>query len=285
MRARNVYRIAIGLWVLSIGGCGSLSMLDPNRIALPYDWHGSVESFVLNEPSGIIVHPTRGTLFAIGDEGDIAEITREGDLLRRQVLRPGADLEGLAVVPQTGLLYVAVEGEDAVLEVDPEDFAILRRFALPRSVGGEELLKPGGQGIEAICYVPNSAHPHGGTFYVANQSFTLEPGEERSLILQVELPLNETDAEQPVRVLSWFAPGIIDISGLHYDRVTDRLLALSDAQNMLLEFEPGGRLLRAWAVAGANQEGIAMDGEGMMYIAQDSGGIIRIRPHWPKDRR
>ena len=42
------------------------------------------------------------------------------------------------------------------------------------------------------------------------------------------------------------------------------------------------RPLNAYAFPGANQEGIAVDGEGFLYVAQDSGGIIKLKWHREK---
>jgi len=39
----------------------------------------------------------------------------------------------------------------------------------------------------------------------------------------------------------------------------------------------GGQILKQYAFIGDDQEGITLDDEGYLYIAQDSGGIIKIR--------
>ncbi len=279
--------LCIVLLCCALCGCctrtgGAASRLPP--IWLPYEWFGNIEKTGFNEPSGIVFVPSRGSLFLVGDEGDICEMTTEGELLRQAALRPGADLEGITLVPESGLLYVAVEGEEKILEVEPESFAILREFTIPRSAGGEELFKAGGSGIEAICFVADASHPQGGTFFVANQSFSLEPGDERSLIVELELPLRTRAEGGQARIRRWFEPGIIDISALHYEAATGHLLAISDAQNVLIRMTTDGRVLRTWALTGANQEGLTMDEGGLMYIAQDSGGVIKIRPLWQDGR-
>ncbi|MGD2174624.1 MAG: SdiA-regulated domain-containing protein [Candidatus Brocadiaceae bacterium] len=271
--------VCLCVWVCNCGPPQKAPASAPSGLAFRYEWVGDIEESGFNEPSGIVFHAARGTLFVVGDEGDICEMTTDGQMLRQRSLQPKADLEGLAVVPRTGLLYVAVEGAERILEIDPEGFSVMRQFTIPRWADGEELFKPGGQGIEGICFVPEPGHPHGGTFFVANQSFTEEPGRERSLIVQVELPLGSASTE-PVRVLKWFPPGVIDIGALHYQEHTGHLFAVSDAQNMLIEMDAEGRALRCWAFPGANQEGLTTDREGFMYVAQDSGGVIKIRPLW-----
>lgn len=113
-------------------------------------------------------------------------------------------------------MYAAVEGEETKLELDPEHLAVLREFELERRFEGQLLLKRGGQGIEAITFVPDPSHPEGGTFYVTNQSFALEDKEEVSALFEVELPL-KTKGEEHSRatLLGCFRPGVIDLSGLY----------------------------------------------------------------------
>ena len=38
-----------------------------------------------------------------------------------------------------------------------------------------------------------------------------------------------------------------------------------------------GRLVHEYAFLGDNQEGIAVDEEGFLYIAQDTGGILKVK--------
>ncbi len=56
------------------------------------------------------------------------------------------------------------------------------------------------------------------------------------------------------------------------------LYIISDATNTFWEVTTEGEILRSHALPGQNQEGIAMDETGSLYIAQDSGGIVRFAP-------
>ena len=73
-----------------------------------------------------------------------------------------------------------------------------------------------------------------------------------------------------------FSIGVIDLAGSHYDRASDLMYIISDATNTFFEITRTGKVLRAYAFPGDNQEGIAVDDEGFVYIAQDSGGIIKV---------
>jgi uncharacterized protein YjiK len=267
----------LALWSMTTAtGCRSTA--DPEQIlravVFPYEWIGDIDKIGFNEPSGICWHTARKALFVVGDEGDLCEITADGTLIKRKHIR-AADFEGVTYDPATGLLYLVIEGEEAVLEVDPETFSVLREFSLPRDFRGRTLLRAGGEGIEAITFVPDSQHPEGGVFYVANQAFGLADEQDISAVFQVELPLRTRTGQ--VRIIDYFTPDIIDLSGLHYDPATDRILLISDATNLILEYSRNHQLLSVQAFPGDNQEGITIDADNFIYIAQDTGGIVKLK--------
>lgn len=274
----NTLLLAVAAVCMSLGTTGCHSTADPQQIlksvVFPYEWVGDIDPVGFNEPSGICWHAQRDTLFVVGDEGDLCEITREGVLVKQKHIRP-ADFEGISYDPATGLLYLAIEEEEAVLEVDPETFATLREFSLPRELDGKTLLRAGGEGIEAITFVPDSGHPEGGVFYVANQAFTLSDCQDVSALFQVELPLRSGTGQ--ARITECIMPGIIDLSGLHYDPTTDHIFVVADATNLILEYSRNHRLLSVQAFPGDNQEGVTVDSDGFIYIAQDTGGIIKLK--------
>jgi len=244
------------------------------EILFPYKWLGDIDKIDFNEPSGIVFHESRGTLFVVGDAGDLCEIKTDGELVQKQHIRD-ADLEGVTYDPATNLLYLAVEGEEKILEVDPDDFTVKREFTIPRLVDGKALLKEGGSGIEAITFVPKRRSKHGGTFYVANQSFDLATSEDISAIFEIEVPLR-SDTDTEARHVRQIMPRIPDMSGLNYSSLSNSLLVISDGSNSFFEISLSGEIRDARAFPGENQEGIAFDNKGNIYIAQDSGGILKL---------
>ena len=234
------------------------------------------------EPSGLTYHPGRGTLFVVSDEGYVGELDTDGELLRQKEV-PG-DLEGITCDPATGLLYVAIEGAETILEVDPDQLKTLRRFPLDRTLGGKTVMAEGGQGIESIAFVPDADHPEGGTFLVANQAWDLGTEGDVSAVFEVALPLKSGPAkgEIPAKASRQMSFGISDLSGLAFDAESKRLYIASDANNLLLEATLEGEVLRHWACPGMNQEGIASGPEPWVYFAQDSGGIVRYE--WRRDQ-
>ncbi len=253
---------------------------DVPSFALPYDWAGNICQTPIAEPSGLTFHPDRKSIFVVSDEGELHEMRRDGRPVRSQSLNQ-TDLEGITMNPSTGLLYAVVEGDDAILEISPQTFEITRRFGINRGFEGRELLKKGGMGLEAIAFVSDDSHPEGGTFWVGNQSFSLKPNREPSIVCQVVLPLSSTNPTPPEgTIVSFFPLSIIDISGLAYDSSRNCLIVVSDTTNLLVEVTRDGNVLRQHLLPGNDQEGIALDDQGFMYIAQENGEVIKI-----EDRR
>ena len=245
-------------------------------VALPYNWIGNIAHAQIAEPSGITYHPTRRSLFLADDSGSVHEVSLEGRLIQSKGLNE-RDIEGITVDPSTGLLYAAVEGDEVILELEPEHLAIQREFRIGRDFKGEQLLRKGGMGIEAIAFVPDASHPEGGTFWIGNQSFSLKAKDEPSVVCEVVLPLRSTTAKQADgAIIHAYKMNFIDISGLAYDAQGDFLVLISDTTNLLVELKREGTILRQYLLPGDEQEGIVLDGLGYMYVAQENGEIIKL---------
>lgn len=245
-------------------------------IDLPYTWEGSINKAPISEPSGITYHPLRKTLFVVDDGGFIHEIRPDGSAIQKKSLQE-RDLEGITTDPATGWIYAAVEDEEAILEINPQLLTIRREFKVNRNFEGKSLLKKGGMGIEAIAFVPDSTHQEGGTFWIGNQSFSRKPGGEPSIVCEVVVPLRTSKAkEDEATILRYFEMELLDISGLTYDAQADILVLISDTTNLLVELKRDGTVLHRYLLPGDDQEGVTLDGIGYMYIAQESGQVIKL---------
>jgi hypothetical protein len=210
----------------------------------------------------------------VSDEGEVAEIKKDGSPVANYMVK--GDLESIDVVPANGLLYIGVEGEDVILEFDPVKGEVTRRFPIDRAFGGDpNFLKKQtdsyDNGIESLAFVPDKNHPEGGTFYVGNQW-------DPPMIMEVLVPIKsartpEAEAEI-IRVLPF---KMDDPAAMYYDPATKRLNVVSDADNILVEITLEGKLVKQYAFLGNDQEGICLDDEGYLYIAQDVGGIIKVK--------
>ena len=238
-------------------------------------------SIKIGELSGIAHHPHRQSLFLVNDEGIIYEMSMDGELLDFSNLQY-SDLEGITVNPQNNLLYAVVEGDDDILEIDPTDFRLTRHFKIDRDYEGQQLLKKGGSGLEGIAFVPNAAHPEGGTFWISNQSFTLKPGEEPSILCEIVLPLvTSQQRKDKGKIRRYVALPIVDASGLAYDAKRHLLLVLSDTPNYLLEMSFEGQARRLHPISGDEQEGVVLDDLGFLYVTQENGLTIKFQDHRP----
>lgn len=85
------------------------------------------------------------------------------------------------------------------------------------------------------------------------------------------------DGDNVATIVGCFSLGVIDLSGLRYDEMSDHLYVVSDAMNAIFEITREGRIIQSSVLPGDNQEGIAVDTEGFLYMAQDSGGIIKVK--------
>jgi uncharacterized protein YjiK len=264
-------------------GCSLIVKGKPTiKTRSPYQWIGNIDRVNLEGPSGIVYHSERRTLFVVGDKGDICEIQRAGMLVKGERIRH-ADFEGITYDPSSGLLYIAIEGEEKIIEVNPDDFEVLREFEINRTFRGSTVLKAGGNGIEALTFVPNSNHPEGGTFYIANQGFDLGNEEDPSAIFELYVPLKGGSSRGGrAWIIRSISLNAIDLSGLYYNRVSDHLYVISGVGNTLFELTRDGDILATYTLPGDNQEGIAVDENGFLYIAQDSGGIVKVK--WDKGR-
>jgi uncharacterized protein YjiK len=95
----------------------------------------------------------------------------------------------------------------------------------------------------------------------------------------VEVPLTDESGKPPTcTLLRQFSLGVTDLSDLHYDAARSRLYVISDSNNLLFGTTPDGRVIAKYTdLPCADQEGIAFDDTGNMYIAQDRGGVVKIK--------
>lgn len=260
------------LWALLAGGAlagGSASLPFDRPCLEPRDICPAAS---LEEPSGICWHAERRKLYAVGDEGDLCEMDARGGNLRK--VRLGElDLEGITVGPE-GKLYVAVEAPPEILVVDPEKLEIERRLRLDDRLDGERVLwlKPDA-GLEGICYAPEL-----GAFFAVNQ---LEPAR----LVELDVPRRGTLAKVK-RIIAELSDPVACASDLAWDAVSEHLLVTSSSHERrpgrLWELTLDGEVAKRRNLPGERQEGFCVDGDGNAYVAQDSGGILRVEP-WRED--
>lgn len=223
------------------------------------------------EPSGIVWHPQRATLFLVGDEGDIGELSLDGKLLRK--FHFGGDLEAVTVDPSTGRLYVVRESHEVIFEVHPDDFRILRRFTIDRGWKGDpNYLRRGGDGVEGITFVPDAADPEGGRFWVVNQY-------DPPVLAELELPLRSAATNhETARIRRAIPVDSAPLSDVTWDPQARRFLVVSALWKRVSVLDGGGNYERSVHIPGFMTEGLALLPDGRIAIAQDSGGVVLWSP-------
>ena len=225
----------------------------------------------IDEPSGVVYHPGRKTLFVVGDEGQVAEVSLEGKVLASRVL--GGDLEGVTCDPATGLVYVVREGSETIFEIDPATLKPKRRFLIDRTFeGNANYLRRGGDGIEGLTFVPSADDPEGGRFYAVNQY-------DPPVLVELEVPLRSSKERiTSAEIRAVWPLGPPPLSDLSWDAPSRSFLVPSALWHSALVVTPEGTKKGSVRLPGFMQEGITRLPDGSFVIAQDSGGLIKWKP-------
>jgi len=213
------------------------------------------------EPSGVAWHPGRNTLLVVSDGGLIAELPPNGGPTTVWSL-PG-DLEGITIKdPASPLVYVGNENPDSIVEFNlATGLATGKSWNLTPWMTG-----PTNEGLEALAYV-------NGEFWAGLQL--------NGTIYRFSL-----GAGGAVTLLGSFAShlGRTDLAGLDWDPCTGVVYALHDAANVIVEYDSSGAFLREYALAGSDQEGVALmvgspTATTPIFIAQDTGAVFRYESY------
>ena len=214
------------------------------------------------EASGICYHTASGSLYVVGDEGMLYRLSTDGKILKKKHLG-NYDLEGIAC--SSGKLYLAVEGSDNILIVNPHTMTIRKEIDIRRKFNGKTVLKKDKKrGIEGITIAD-------GTLFLTNQSEKKYPAKDPSILFSIQPP----DKEK-VAITQIYDIGYPDLAGLDYH---DGLFYLvSDTKDLLILFDPKHqKVTRTFKLPKVAQEGVALDDRGNLYFADDNGHIMKFR--------
>ncbi len=264
-RVRAVIVVAIGLLVVAVPLVAEFGFGQSENDTVTW----GISDF--REPSGIVYDSSRNTLFVIGDEGDIGEVSIDGKLLRSSHL--GGDFEGVTQDPSSHLLYVLREGHELIYEVRPEDFSITRRFTIDRAFAGDpNYLQRGGDGIEGITFVPDASSQEGGRFFAVNQ---FDP----PALVELAVPIRSSTAKfATATVLSVRAVEAAPLSDVVWDGAIKGFVVPSALWRKAYVTDAAGQYLHSVRLPALMPEGIAFLPGGKIVIAQDSGGLVLWTP-------
>jgi len=220
------------------------------------------------EPSGIVYHFKRGTLFVAGDNGNLCEFQTSGKKVHCREL--DFEFEGITYNPQTGFLYGIDESDAILTEINPNTLKSNRQWGIKRKYKKNKVLKKNRNGIEGITFVAKQSG--GGIFWGVIQQ--KNKGDNPSALIQFKVPFSRSKQPKKLRISLYKKMEITDLSGLQYHPPTGNLFALSDENDQFLEIDRKGNIVRSLVLPGKNQEGVTVDDKGTLYIAQDSGGVL-----------
>jgi hypothetical protein len=218
------------------------------------------------EPSGVAYHPSRKTLFVVGDQGHAAEVGLDGRVLG--VRKLGGDLEGVVCDGASGAVYAVREGADVILELAPDGLKIVREISISRAYKDEpNFIRAGGDGIEGITLRPEAGSQ--ATLFAVNQ---FDP----PVLLELALP--PRGARGPATIRNAYPLTSSPLSDVSWDQVTNAFVIVSAIWRNAHVVSSAGADLRSVRLPGIMQEGIARLPDGSFVITQDTGGLLKWRP-------
>lgn len=241
--------------VLGLPAASAAELLPPTSQAVPG----------VREPSGVAFHAARGHLFVVGDEGTLVEL--DGALREVGRATAAANLEDVAVHAPSGLLVLLAETTSELIVFDAAAGRERHRVRLDRAalLGREPRGK--NQGFEGLAYRPGEGGA-GDAFYLVHQA---QPAMVVALRFDPAHPPAELGAESVARR---FEVGRSDLTAITYVAPLGRLALIAERDDRLLVVDEEGRVVGALPLPGVQQEGLAMDAEGRLWVADDRGRAL-----------
>ena len=254
----------------------NVSLTRPKQAQLPFGPSAKVSevlpanSKAVREPSGIAFHPGRGTLYVVGDRGDVAEINRQGKVLHQTNLA-GLGFEGVTVGPNGRVFALEEKKTPRIYELDPNTLQVKAEYEVDTKLHGERVLGDDhNKSAEGLCYVPEQK-----AFYCVNQ--------DPPRLVRLEVPLDKKDGKAKA-VESLDLSGIVkqQASDVTYDPSSGHFLVTESSggngPGSVYELTREGKLVSRASLPGNRAEGLALDGFGRAFIADDAGGVLRVEP-------
>jgi len=223
----------------------------------------------LREASGIAWHAGRRSFFVVGDRGNLVEIAPTGAVIASQSVE--GNLEDVTVHGPSGRLVLLAEKKGELVVWDPAAASETARFAL--DVAGILGRQPAdrNEGFEGIVFRAEEGRAGGGVFHVAHQSrparlvtLAFDPaGPPRTLGAADVLARHAVEPHEDLAAVAWS-----DTLG--------RLLVIADKEDRLLVVSPDGTIDADLALPGGQQEGLALDPDGTLWVADERLGLLRL---------
>ncbi|MBK5255164.1 MAG: SdiA-regulated domain-containing protein [Vicinamibacteria bacterium] len=224
----------------------------------------------VREPSGIVFAPGRGTFFVVGDEGSLVEISKEGALVAQFPV--GGNLEDVAFHSPSGRLVLLSEKKGELIVFDPATGKQTAKFKLDdAALLGEDGVDKN-QGFEGLAFRKEAGRPGGGVFYLVHQRAPAV------LIILAFDPLAASGRIGAEALVSRITMGgRADLTAVTYDSALDRLFVVADSKDRVAMLTLSGQEEAEIVLPGVQQEGVAFDPAGNLWIADDRAGLLVFR--------
>lgn len=228
------------------------------------------------ETSGLTYNPYSNTLFTVtGKDSQLAELSLDGEILRRIELKGFSNPEGIEVVAGGRLAIIDERrGKLTLFSLDAHTTSIDAQFYQPIDLG---FANAGNKGFEGIAWDANQQR--------------LLLGKERGPLGLFSLPfLGEDGASGVLQPMPSGHLFIRDISSLSFDARTGHALVLSDESRLLLEIDAEGEPVSFISLIGGfnglthsieQAEGVTMDAAGDIYIVSEPNLFYRLSKSQP----
>jgi len=217
------------------------------------------------EASGICYSKKRDSLFVVGDEGRVYELSKDAKVINRSYF-PKHNFEGIACDDKEEKLLLAVEGKDNILLLSQKSLKKRAKIKIKREYKGKLILKKDWKknGLEGITLIDNH-------IALTNQSRKFLPKKDPSVILLID---KRGDKKREIKSLIDLR--IKDLSGLDY--YNGYLYIVSDHEDLLLKYDlKKGKIVSKIKLPPFAQEGVAIDSEENIYFADDNGHIYKSK--------
>ncbi len=244
----HAYSVALLLAVTILGGCDKDPVAAPTGPSLV-----KIHTYDLSavpEPSGLSLDTDGRHLWTVSDQtGSVYRLTTAGSV-ETIIDIGGDDLEGVAVDPTDGSLFIVEEGLGYILHLD-------RQGNLLDTLIPAGLPDLGNQGLEGITIDPTTGH-----LFILKEMI---PG------LLIEL---DSDGTVLATTELDFAD---DYSGLSFDAAAGQLLVISDLSATLTWCTTDGEPVQSFNTGLEKGEGIALDAAlSILYAVSDSRETLTV---------
>ena len=265
---------------------GRFDLPEPTRTPAPPN------SLLAQEASAVTYDWDTDTLFVVGDGGtSVVQVTKTGQLIDSMTLAPGSSPQGTDFYDTEGLTYVG--GGKFVMTEERDRQADLFTYAAGTTLGhaGAQTVKLGTTigniGIEGISYDPQTS---GGRFIVVKEK---QP--EGIFQTSIDFAAGTATNGSPTTVNSTnlFDPALAGLSDFSDVFALSNVSSLTgaDASHLLVLSQESGKIVNVdrtghvsssltiatdpgnpLPVADQQDEGVTMDNDGSLYVANENGG-------------